>query len=405
MPFDIYGMALSLLYNPGDYFSAHGDLIFTLLEDTKPFNATTYTDYKYVCDIYIYGYQQARLKAFPRPDDKIGVFNIGNVIRNYIYPFFAPAPNSLRAQKVGENYFYTNVICRFGEEYGNTTYINIIVDSQRSYFNNYNGRLIGQLTSLPNYQDKVMSTRPYATPVYRGAKYCFIPFLPTDDTTVNLVIRAFNGSTQVGTATIPFTPTASSSNEMQLFNVAPAAINASASDLISSYIDYYTVQFSTTNIVDDSIYRFNLVCEPKFEVHTIHFQNRFGGFESKDFTKVSRRRIDIEKSDFGSSPYLINSSGQPEYYNAQKVYRETRKVYAGAWKEKMVLNTDLLKDDEYTWLEDLILSPIAYIEIDDYFYPITITDNNYEPRKVVNDDLTNLTINIEFGDRFNTQYR
>lgn len=398
-------MALDLLYNPGEYYSAHGDLIFTLLEDTKPFNATLYPDYKYVCDIYIYGFLQARLKAFPRPDDKIGVFNIGNVVRNYLYEYFAPVAASLRAQKVGENYFYTNVICRFGEEYGTTTFTNIIVDTQRTYFNHYNGRLIGQITLLADYLDKVMSLRPYATPVYRNAKFCFIPFLPTDDTTVNLVIRAYNGATQVATATVPYTPTALSSNEMQLFNVAPAAINASSPGLISTYIEYYTVEFSTTNIVDDSIYRFNLTCEAKYEVFTVHFQNRFGGFESKDFSKVSRRKIDIEKSDFGSSAYLIGALGQPEYYNAQKVYRETRKNYAGAWKEKMVLNTDILTDAEYEWLEDLILSPIAYVEIGDYFYPITNTESNYEPKKAINDDLTNLTINIEYGDRFNTQYR
>lgn len=398
-------MALSLLYNPVDYSSAHGDLIFTLLEDTKPFNSSLYPDYKYVCDVYVQGLLQARLKSFPRPDDKIGVFNIGNIIRNYIFPYFAPAANSLRAQKVGEAFFYTNVICRLGEEYGTVTYSNIIIDSQRTYFNHYNGRLIGQNTILADYLDKVISTRPYATPVYRGAKFCFIPFLPTDDTTINLIIKAYNGSTLVATSTQPFTPTALSSNEMQMFNVAPAAINAAVPGMINSFIEYYTVEFNTTNITGDSIYRFNLTCEAKYEVFTVHFMNKFGGFESKDFTKVSRRKIDIEKSSFGSSAYAISSTGQPEYFNTQKVYRETNKVYAGAWKEKMVLNTDLLKDDEYIWLEDLVKSPICYIEIQGYFYPMTITDNNYEGHKVINDDLTNLTINIEFGDRFTTQYR
>lgn len=405
MPFYIYGMALDLLYNPGEYFSAHGDLIFTLLEDTKPFSSTLYPDYRYVCDVYIGAVLQARLKAHPRPDDKIGVFNIGNVIRNYFLAFFAPVAASLRAQKVGENYFYVNVICRFGEEYGNVTYSNIIVDSQRSYFNHYNGRLIGQTTNLPNYLDKVMSVRPYATPVYRDANFCFIPFLATDDTTVNLVIKSYNSGGLIATTTQPFTPTALSSNEQQLFNVAPAAINAAAPGFISSFVTYYTVEFNTTNIVNDSIYRFNLVCEPKYEVFTIHFLNRFGGVESRDFTKVSRRRIEIEKKDYGSSAYVITSLGQPEYFNEKKVYRETKSVYAGAWKEKMVLNTDILTDAEYEWLEDLVLSPLAFIEIEDYFFPITMTDNNYEPKKTVNDDLTNLTINIEYGDRFNTQYR
>jgi hypothetical protein len=398
-------MALSLLYNPGEYFSAHGDLIFTLLEDTKPFASSTYPDYKYVCDIYIGGIIVARLKAFPRPDDKIGFFNIGNVVRNYLTVNFAPDATSIRAQKVGENNFYVNVICRFGEEYGNVIYTNIIVDSQRTYYGHYNGRLIGQDTILGNYLDKVLSTRPYATPVYRGAQFCFIPFLPTDDTTINLIIKAYSGNTLVGTTTQPFTPTALSTNEMQLFNVSPAAINAAAPGFISTYITYYTVEFNTTNITGDSVYRFDITCEAKYDVYTIHFLNRFGGFESKDFNKVSRRKIEVEKKDYGTSAYTIDASGIPKYYSDKKVYQETKSVYAGAWTEKMVLNSDFLTDAEYTWLEDLVLSPLAFIQIGDYFYPMKITDNNYEPRKTVNDDLTNLTLNIEFGDRFNTQYR
>lgn len=398
-------MAYSLLYNPGDYFSAHGDLIFTTLEDTKPFASGLYPDYKYICDVYLYGILQARLKSFPRPTDKIGVFNIGNVIRNYLLLNFAPAAGNLRAQQMGENYFYVNVICRFGEEYGNVTYPNLIIDSQRSYFNHYNGRMVGQTTILTDYLDKVMSLRPYATPVYRSAKFCFIPFLPTDDTTINLVIKSYNGSSLIATTTQPFTPTADSSNEQQLFNVSPVAINAAAPGFISDYIDYYTVEFSTTNITGDSIYRFNLVCEAKYEVFTIHFLNRFGGFESRDFTKVSRRKIDIDKTDYGSNPYIISNAGAPEYFNSAKVYRESRSIYAGAWKEKMILNTDILTDAEYVWLEGLVKSPLAYIQLGDYFYPIVITDNNYEAKKVVNDDLTNLTLNIEYGDRLNTQYR
>lgn len=398
-------MALSLLYNPVDYSSAHGDLIFTLLEDTKPFASSTYPDYKYVCDIYIGGVLVARLKAFPRPNDKIGFFNIGNVVRNYILGTFGPAINNLLAQKIGENNFYINVICRFGEEYGGVTYTNIIIDSQRSYFNHYNGRLIGQLTILPNYLDKVMSTRPYATPVTRDAQYNFIPFLPTDDTTINLNIKSYNGNALVNTTTQPFTPTALSTNELQQFNVAPAAINAAVPGFISSNITHYTVEFNTTNITGDSIYRFNIVCEPKYETYTVHFLNRFGGYESRYFTKVSRRKIEIEKKDIGTPGYSIQSDGTPLYFNSAKAYQETRAVYSSSWKEKLTLNTDILTDAEYAWLEDMILSPIVLIEIEDYIYPVVISDNNYEPRKVINDDLTNLTINIEFGDRFNTQYR
>jgi hypothetical protein len=402
-------MAMTLAYNPGTYYSAHGDIIFTVLDSVKASDPVTYPDYKYVCDVYmILGGVTlvARLKAVPHPDSKVGIFNVGSIVRNYLSNTqFNPAASQLRAQKLGNIEFYITAQMQFGEEYGFTTYTNVLTDAQRTYFNHYNGRLLGQNTSLINYLDKVMSVRPATTSVYRSATFSFIPFLATDDTTINLVIKSYNGGGLVATTTQPFTPTAASFNEQQLFNVSPAAINAASPGFISSFITYYTVEFSTTNITDDSIYRFNLVCEPKFEVFTLHFLNRFGGFESRDFTKVSRKTINIEKSEFGKLPYTMDSSGNISYHNSNKVYNETRSIYASQYKEKMVLNTDILTDAEYVWLGDLVLSPMIYMQMGDYFIPIVVTSSDYEFKKTINDDLTNLTLNIEFGDIFNAQFR
>lgn len=406
MPFYIYGMALELLYNPGTYFSAHGDLIFTVLEDVKAADPVNYPDYKYVCDVYLGVDLIARLKAVPRPSDNIGIFNVSNIVRNYLDMAFAFSPDSLRAREAGIYEFFITAALHFGEEYGLVTYPDIIEDSERTYFNHYNGRAIGQNTILSSYLDKVMSVRPYATPVYRNAKYCLVPFLATDDTTINVIVKSYNGGGLIATVTQPVLPTADSSNTLQVFNVAPAGINASNPGFINSFVTYYTVEFNTTNIVDDSIYRFNLVCEPKFEVYTLHFLNRFGGVESRDFTKVSRKSVEIEKSDFGKLPYTISAEGIPKYYDYNSnTYNETKRVYASQYKEKMTLNTDILTDDEYTWLGDLMLSPMVYMDIGNYLVPVQITDKNYEFKKNVNDDLTNLTINIEYGDQFNTQYR
>jgi hypothetical protein len=52
---------------------------------------------------------------------------------------------------------------------------------------------------------------------------------------------------------------------------------------------------------------------------------------------------------------------------------------------------------------DLILSPMVFIEDGGYFFPCVISDSNYEPKKFINDDLTNLTMNVEFGKQLNAQ--
>lgn len=396
-------MAITLQHNPGTYYSAHGDLLFTVVDIVKATHPETYPDYTYVCDIYIDAVQVARLKSAPNPTNRVGIFNVGNVIRSYVAANFNPTAGVLRAQQMGAGEFYISAQLQFGEEYAFTLYTNLLTDTTRIYFNHYNGRLLGQNTSLSDYLDLALTVRPSASPVYRSANFCFIPFLPTDTDNVTLSIKSYNSSGLQATYTQAYAP--SGANTLQLFNVAPGAINAASPGFINDSIDYYTVELQTPNTSGDSLYRFNLVCEPRYEVFTIHFLNRFGGFESRDFTKVSRKTIDIEKSEFGKLPYTMDISGVVSYHNSNNVYNETRSVYASQFKEKMILNTDILTDAEYRWLGDLILSPLAYTEMDGYFIPISITGNNYEFKKSINDKLTNLTINIEFGDRFNAQYR
>lgn len=412
-------MALTIKYNPLErYASAHGsEIVFTLLEDTKPFNSITYPDYKYICDVYITDEDSietkvARLKSYPMPSTKLGVFDIGNIVRNYLQAVFEPVPpgaNTIRTQQSSADKFYVRVTCRFGEEYGFVTYPDLVIDSQRAYFNHYNGRQFGTTTILTSYLDKVLTTRPYETSVSRNASYCFLPFLPSDDTPYDVEVRCYNKSLGlIRTKTFTLSPSPTTIDELQQLNVAPVNINTQtgAAGTIDSIVDYYTVTLATTNITDDSVYRFNIICEPKYETRTLHFMNMFGGFESKEFTKVSRKSLEVNKSDYGKPSYTINSDGIVSWYNSQtRVYNEQVSVYASEWQEKMQLNTDFLTDAEYRWLGQLIKSPQVYCELDGYFYAVKITESTYEERKVINDRLTNLTINIEFGERFNTQFR
>lgn len=398
-------MALIITSNPGNFYSAQGDLIFSVFEATKVADPVTYPDYKYVMDVYVNSELILRLKKVPHPVSKFGLFNIGDVVRNYLAFNFSPAALSLQAQQSGSTEFFIGVTVKFGEEYGFTLYTNVTVDSERFYYNHYNGRMIGLNTILESYKDKALTVRPYSTPVNENDKFQFIPFFATDSDNITLVIKSYAiGGVLLDTITEIKTP----SSALQLFNVAPAVLNGITPGFIDDSVSYYTVEFQTPNIVnpaDYSKFKFTVCCEPRYEQFTIHFMNRFGAMESKTFDKVSRKTIDIIKTDFGKLPYTINPSGVPTYWNENKVYNETRSTYASQFKEKMILNSDLLTDTEYQWLGDLIISPLTYIQMGDYFIGCSITDNNYEYKKIINDDLTNLTIDIEFGDQFNAQFR
>lgn len=390
-------MALTIQYSPGTYFSTQGDLIFTVVDIVKASDPITYPDYKYICDIYVSSILVARLKSVPRPDNKIGIFNIANIVRNYIAANFNPA-NSLLAQTLGDTEFSISVIIKFGEEYGFTTYADLLTDSARVYFNSYNGRLLGTLTNLSAYAGKAATVRPTNTPVYSGAKHCFIPYFNTGTSSLTVNAKSYNAAgTLLITITLVTNPTVT--NTIYLFDVGPTVLLALNAAFFNN-ADYYTLDFNGANT-----YRFNTKCESTYEVFTMHFLNRFGGFESRDFTKVSRKVLDIEKHDFGKLGYDMDVSGVLTYKSTNGVYNETRSVYSSQYKEKLTLNTDLLTDAEYTWMADLILSPMVFIEMDSYFLPVALAANNYEFKKNINDELTNLTINLEFGEQFNAQYR
>ncbi len=411
-------MAITIQNAPSTYYSVHDDIIFTVCDIVKASDPVTYPDFQYVCDVYVASTLVARLKAYPNPTNKCGVFSIGDVLRNYITTSFNPT-SAIRAQELGVNEFNIVATMKFGEEYDFTLYTNVTVDSARTYYNHYNSRLLGVASNLSNFVDKPMTNRIAYTslsagnigfPVYTSNKNCYIPFLPSDTSSITLRIKSFlKDGTQITTQDQAYSPAAA--NTLQLYNLSPTVLNTAYPGLIPLTVaSYYTVQFLSSNIVLDKILKFDLVCEPKFTVYTLHFLNQYGGFESRDFTKVSRKTLDIEKQEFGKLGYTMDSSGVVSYKNSNNVYNETRSVYSSSFKEKMVLNTDILSDSEYTWLADLILSPLVYIEMQNssgvtYFVPCSITSNNYEFRKAINDKLTNLTLNIEFGERFTTQFR
>ncbi len=389
-------MALTIQYTPGTYFSAQGDLIFTCVDIVKANDPVTYPDYKYIADVYIGATQVARLKSVPRPDNKMGIFNIANIVRNYIAANFNP-DNTMYAQAMGDSEFSVEVTVKFGDEYNFTTYTNLTVDSARVYFNSYNGRLLGVLTNLAAYAAKPATVRPLSTPVYCSAKHCYFPYFNIGTDSLTATANSYSDAgVLLKTAAVTIEDT--DDNTLYIFDISPTILNSVTSGFTTGAA-YYTVTIGA------SIYRFDLVCESTYEVFTIHFLNRFGGWESRDFTKVSRKVLDIEKQDFGKLGYTMDSSGQISYANANGVYNETRSVYSSQYKEKLTLNTDLLTDEEYQWMADLMLSTQVYVEEAGYFLPVTIAGNNYEFKKIINDELTNLTINIEFGEQLNAQYR
>lgn len=386
-------MALTIKDTPDTYSSVHDCLVYTVLESTMVADPDTYPNFKYIADVYVNGALVARIRKIPDPTYGFGVFDVSQIVRNYVSATFEPVPNALVCWKMAQGKFYVDVQLKFGYEYDFTSYYDVTVDDSRVFYNNYNARKNGYNSDIATVVNDIASRRPNINKIIHGTPYLLIPYFPTNTTEVPVIITPSSGSV----LNTSFTPAAS--NELHVLNLSPSAINNISPGKIPASLRYYTVE------VGGQAYRFNLTCEAQYQVYMLHFLNRYGGFESRMFNKVSRTKFKIDRETYGRLPYEITNTGAVMDKDSFGVYLPSRSVYSSQQEESMTLNTDFLTDAEYKWLSDLIFSTMVFLEDAGYFYPVVITNSNYEPKKSINDDLTNLSIDIDFGQQLNAQYR
>lgn len=387
-------MALVITHNPPQYASANGDALFTVYEATKANDTATYPGYRYIADIYIGGLLVQRLKATPHPVHRHGIFNIGKVVRNYIAPVLTPAAGIVM-QQMGTGQFFAEAEVRFGEEYNFTTYTNLLTDSIRRYYNHFEDRLITTHITLANRVNATATNRPAVSRLKFSDEHYLIPLFSVSSV-FSITITAYTGTNVTATISDSIAVTAGA---LQLLNLSPAAINAAYPGTITSATTVYTVAINSSTML-----RFDITCEPRHTPHQLHFLNQYGGWETFTFFKKSATAYEGEKKTYTQLPYRVSNAGAVSY-NTDNVLHDGLTTYAATFRKKTKLWSYFLSDAEYRWLRELIYSPSVYVKEGGYFIPVSITGTGYEEKKIVNDRLQTLQIEIDYGHPQNTQAR
>jgi hypothetical protein len=410
-------MALTITNQPVILSSANDDLIYTCLESSL----YSQTNFKYICDIYIGGVRVVQLKAFPNPVSHYGVFNIGNVMRNYVSSVltYLPYTAGIRVDKFLSHTTY--VECKFGYEYGTNVAQYLNQQSRTNYFSNtYNKRRTTSILSNPilSYKKNDFATnRPAKTNVYvvtTANSPVLVPFYngvvyPSSPQNIPFRVNKTNkDGTYALSSAITSTGSAIDYTMIQL-DLSAASLNAAlGSTFIDDNVLYYNVVAtlnSAGGYFDVTSPNFYPFCETKYEVFTLVWLNQYGGYDSYQFSKKSKRSYSSEKKSFERIPYSINSSTGAMTYFSQGIMNESSIVYDSKFKESMTFNTNILDEVTYEWLAELILSPSVFVVIDSAFIPVIVKETNYEFKKKVNDKIYNLAINVELNQQMNTQYR
>lgn len=180
------------------------------------------------------------------------------------------------------------------------------------------------------------------------------------------------------------------------FGVGPQNIIEQTSD--PTYFDnvaYYTVRITTSGISDTVSETITFEIVPNcsiYDNYRIVFMNRVGGYEYFDFKMNHRKRVDVERTEYGKILDYDYSMGE-----------RGRDILAQKATEKYEINTDWVSEAEIEWLEQLFTSPDVYVIRNNELHPIIITDTSYETKNVFRDQIFNLTLNFKYAYNINLQ--
>ena len=356
------------------------------------------TDFKYVFDIWIDGVQKIRVKQFPEPQNGKAYFDAGPTVRNEMeYDWFEPINSSvLVAQPNMQGQAGIVYALRIGEEVSGTTTLNM-ASGQVSGYNWAPPLFKRREITLTTKANKWLTNRPVTNFKTKIGENLFAGFYITPGvSSVDFKVEKFNGSnTSQGVTTTAISVT----GQFLQLNIGTTAIQATTGVLIDEFTKYYDVWINSLEKV-----RVYIKCNPKYTPYPVHFLNRWGMWDTQRFDLVSKLEMKIDRKGFGQRDYRFGATSV-DYHSSANRYYEGKIDYSNKANWNYKLTADAMTDSEYEWMADLIHSPQILVEIDSYFYPVTIKQNDFEYRKIVNDKLKPLEVEFEFNSERYTQLR
>lgn len=172
-------------------------------------------------------------------------------------------------------------------------------------------------------------------------------------------------------------------------------------NLISSVpftdVNYYEVFIKNTSspfangVSEVRKYRVDNTCT-NYEKQRIVFLNRLGGYDYFNFTLDTKKMVGITRTEYEKMlnwNYTIGDRGKT--------------ILAQKAEVKMTMNSNWLTEDDSLWLEELLTSPEVYLLYNGNKLPIVITDNSYEVKTYLRNQMFNLVLNYKFGYDLNLQ--
>ena len=253
------------------------------------------------------------------------------------------------------------------------------------------------LSSIVPYQPFVLSTNRYRTINIYGNYSVFVPIHKSQSFYSGVIswgYSPFSGS-------YPFLDS--------MYGIGTYNCEFNNTNLLYSDNEIYIdVDGELLQNTDNGKFNINNVCTKNNPV-MIHFLNQLGGIESFLFDAVNRASTSIERNTYSKLGLMpregFYSSGGFIYglISQQRqidgVISETKVNYNNVMTHKIKLVSDYINENDFTWLRQLLASPMVYMQMDNdpTFIPVTIETNDWVQKFNGVDKVFNMEIDVLFG--------
>lgn len=170
--------------------------------------------------------------------------------------------------------------------------------------------------------------------------------------------------------------------------------------IITASTAYYKVYPSHATYGDCYPIRVNITeyCNSP-QVFRLHFLNRLGGFDSFNFEQYYTQNVNIERKLYKSNIGSYDSGT----YTTNLSDRQSKTLVNTAKRQYNIVS-NWISEDEASWLEELLTSPVVYWEVDSTtLYGINILTSNYEVKYSHKDKVFNIELQFEVNFDYNSQ--
>lgn len=387
---------ITIIESPNNWQNLYNEIVIGVSGSNS-----TQPNFQFLCDVNVSGQSNPVTRlTFPK-QPLVGTvqINIGDVVKNYVTYDFGSFNNS---NLVKCNNSVAKYWIELGEIYDNASGVPTIYANQAQYGTSGSPKFgsnaifdfldwsktafnSGKLLSTSNQVS--LNDNSYTEKI-RANQQRFLTFFDLSSQIFNaeITIVSNTGANLFTNSYSSFTP----ASGIVSLNVGNSFIDLmSASGFINNpNAAYYEVKLFDN--ADDLLFtkRFDIdqSCS-KYEIFRLHWLNSLGGFDAFNFNMVSREEIEIDRRQFKKIQRLGYSTTDRLKTN-----------YYTKFSERVVLNSDLLSDLEYAALEQLILSPVVFLETSVSTYvPVNITATNYVKRKYEqNREIPQMELTIEY---------